>query len=181
MYNLQEIVHSVLKDKRLCDKYIDDFENGIDMSEFNHDKCIDEILLIELIKKSHGCKILSLFLSAFVIYLRKEEISCRIFDMLINYRGAYRKSILIGLAHCDLSFYQLYKLNKLNIDDNPFCRLLELYICNNVFSVYDLENFIAENSNKDVALYKYIIQSISFEDIAKDKLLILNKHFGGVI
>ena len=57
------------------------------------------------------------FLNAFVMYLDPAEITSKVFESILNIKGKYKNSVLIGLAHCNLSLFQLFLLNQRKIDE----------------------------------------------------------------
>ena len=102
-----------------------------------YDGVIDESLLLKLIKKSTSNIDAMRFLNALVFYLEPVEITPAVFQALLKTRRSYRESVLIGLAHCQLSVFQLDILNQEKIDD-ALIKLLRIYISNNNFAEYDL-------------------------------------------
>lgn len=141
LYNINDFLVQILNDEELCEKYSDIvLENELFLRE-NYTGIIQEELLIKIIKASKQNISYEKFLNAIVICLKKEEISNAVFDQLLAFHGKYRKSILIGLAHCPLSYYQLIEMNKRHFDE-ALAQLLELQIKFDCFSESDLVNIL---------------------------------------
>lgn len=176
---LNQIIEDIMENENLCKEYSEKFTSGSEIV-FSHNVATDEKLLIRLINESGRRRALAQFLSDIIIYFNKIDITNKVFDRLINYKGSFRKSILIGLAHCDLSFYQLCELNKLNIDGNPFCRLLKIYVTNDIFSQYDLKKFIDDNANMDKESCIYVLDHIPTANVTPEKKKIIADSIGYV-
>ena len=103
-----------------------------------------DILLdfLKLSKNSNLKKVLPFILS----FSDKDSISTEVFEFIIKQFGRKeRKSMLISLAHCNISFYQLTFIAKEKICFEAFAALLNMYLGNDCFSLYDLQNLIEEN------------------------------------
>lgn len=154
--NVNNFMMQILNSKVLCEEFCGMVEDD-DTYIYNHyDGNIEEKLLIDLIEKSKKEHCYEHFLSALSICLRKEEVTPKVFKLLLSLKGRFRESILIGLAHCKLSYYQLIELNKLHIDE-ALSQLLEICIKFDCFSQYDLFVILQEWKNIPPI---YIIENI---------------------
>lgn len=169
MDNINSFISCILESKKACNDFCEIIENDDTYLRAHYEGQIKEDLLIELIKLCEIEFCYEPFLSALTICLKKEEVTPKVFNYLISFHGQFRESILIGLAHCSLSYYQLIELNKLHIDE-AFSQLLKLYMEFNCFSEYDLEMIMQEWKGKPP---KYIIDYISkhYGKTYKGKLL----------
>ena len=127
MMTRNDYLLKVNKKKKNRSSYIDQFENGCNIDyRSNYCGLIEEETIVLLIHRSKKNKLLMRFLNAFVFYLDSEEITPKVLNMLVNLKGKYKRSILIGLAHCDLSIFQLFILNQETIDE-ALIKLIEKY------------------------------------------------------
>lgn len=137
MKSKNDLVEYVLNNPKCGEPYTKWLLDGCEDFATKYDGVIDESLLLKLIKKSKYNIDAMRFLNALVLYLEPAEITPTVFQSLLKTRMSYRKSVLIGLAHCQLSVFQLDILNQVNIDD-ALVKLLRVYILNNDFTEYDL-------------------------------------------
>ena len=87
----------------------------------------------------------------------KKSFTINVFCALAHYKGKYQKSILTGLAHCNLSYYQLVALNKKRIDE-ALIKLIDLFFKYDCFSEYDLQMIFAPWQGK---IPKYILEGFT--------------------
>ena len=147
MKNINHFIENVINDQSISQKYADIL---FDDEAYLHKKFsgnIEESILLRLIKQSEDRVDLQIFLSALSQCLCREEVTVAVFDSLLHYKSRYRKSILIGLAHCHLSYYQLLALNKAGIDEALF-QLVDLFFKHSCFSEYDLKMIFLSRKGK---------------------------------
>ncbi len=130
--------------------------------------------LISCIKKKH----IACFLSEYSIYCLAEELTPEVFKALLKIKSSYRKSILIGLCHSEISFYQLFELVKLKLDVESLLQLINRIIYSDAFSIYDLEVKLKYGKkyrgfNEEL---QYILHETKINNIPKLKLSILEKY-----
>lgn len=102
----------------------------------------------------------------------KNSIDDTVFDAVKHYPlRKVRNNIFISIAHCSLSFYQYNYINSLKICIEAFAALLDIYICNECFSAYDLEKLL--NDNRDFIAGIDIPKILSDCDISLEKRSIL--------
>ena len=146
----------------------------------NYSGKISESTLIKLIEKSKGELCYQCFLSDLAMCLNEEEVTPKVFDKFISFRGKYRKSILSGLAHCDLSIYQLNELTKLKVDIESLLNLIRRVLKSSSFSSYDLEMLLYAYSNFfdgfSVSLAWMFDHYCDKNDITQEKTLVLQKY-----
>ena len=113
-----DFILKVINDQKQLLPCINHFENGCHVEyRTSYSGLLDEKILLLLINKSKKNGLIMRFLNAFVMYLDSEEITAKVFAKLTNIHGKYKRSLLIGLAHCDLSLFQLFILNQQKIDE----------------------------------------------------------------
>lgn len=137
MKSKNDLIEYVLNNPKDSAPYTKWLLDGCEEFAITYDGVIDESLLLKLIKKSIFNIDAMKFLNALVFYLEPAEITPTVFQSLLKTRISYRRSVLIGLAHCQLSVFQLDILNQVKIDD-ALVKLLKIYILNNDFTEYDL-------------------------------------------
>lgn len=164
MDNVNNFIIQILSSKFLCKDFCEIVEDDDSYIYNNYEGNIEEKHLIDLIERSKKDLCYERFLSALTVCLRKEDVTQKVFDLLLSFNGRFRESILIGLAHCNLSYYQLIELNKLHIDE-ALSQLLEICIKFDCFSQYDLFDIMQEWKNTPP---KYIIEYI-LENYGKTK------------
>ncbi len=180
MKDLNEFVLKILEDKKKCEDYCKNIEDGVSFLADNYNGTISETALIQLIEKSETELCYQCFLSDLAFCLKEEDVTPKVFEKLISFKGKYRKSILIGLAHCDLSIYQLNELTKLKVDIESLLHLILRVLKSSVFSPYDLEMLLEKYSSYFVGFSSSL--SWMFEhycnenEISKEKVLVLNKY-----
>ena len=180
MKDINEFVLRILEDEKNCEEYCRNVDDGGNYLQMNYCGTISEDSLINLIERSKTKLCYQCFLSDLVICLKEEEVTPEVFDKLISYRGKYRKSILIGLAHCDLSVYQLLELTKLKIDIESLLKLILRFLKSDAFSSYDLEMLLKKYSKYfvdfSVSLSWMFDHYCDKKSIPQEKILILNRY-----
>lgn len=90
---------------------------------------------------------------------------------------------MIGLAHCDLSIYQLNELTKLKVDIGSLLNLIRRVLKSDSFSSYDLEMLLKKYSNYfvdfSVSLSWMAEHYCDKNNISQEKVLVLHKYFVG--
>lgn len=122
---------------------------------------IDENIFISLIlqsQKGRNRTDIQFFLASLVASADSIEITNRVFSLLLRSKGKYRYTILSGLAHQPLAYYQLITLNKMRIEE-ALVQLVEMYVCYDCFIKYDLLDIFHPWENK---LTPYICESIEY-------------------
>ena len=156
MKTKNELLKSVLLDKKECKNVCACLEDGNRAFLLEYSGLFDEKSLLLLVQKAKHSKLYMRLLNAVVICFRKEEISPLVFEELLRISGPFKESIWIGLAHCSLSLFQLYELNKKKVDE-ALIKLLFAYIDNDYSDDCDLE-LVLKEWDKD--LPKFIIDSV---------------------
>lgn len=147
MESINNFISAILSDKKICNVYCNDIDDGAEYLQNIHNDLIKEELLLKLINMSSHSSNYSGFLSDLSICLKKEEVTPLVFDKFISLKGKYRNSILSGLGHCPLSYYQLMKLNELHIDE-ALTQLLIIHMESDCFSNYDIIKLLEPWKNK---------------------------------
>ena len=137
MENINALILSIIDFPNQHQMIIENAEDDIQCFRNTYDGVIEDNVFMKLISQSQNNYCIERFLSALIISVTPMEITDTVFSALLEYNGEYRMSILIGLAHCPLSFFQLVKLNKLKIEEALF-QLIKIYMCNDCFTKYDL-------------------------------------------
>ena len=165
---LQDKVFCIKETKRLIEDqndYIAIFSSPMSEKYF--------LDLISRIGEEHIAK----FLSEYSIFVNAEEMTPKVFKTLLKCKRKYKKSILIGLCHSNISFYQLLILTRLKIDEESLLQLIDKCITNEIFSGYDLKFLLKlgkyyKNFSENL---KYLIKERE-KEISNFKLNILNEY-----
>ena len=139
MKNRRELVFESIHNKTKCIENTNGLIN--DGSFISSIGAISENLLIQLVKMAKKDRNRLRLVNALVFYLKKEELTSVVFSNLLTIHGDFRESILCGLAHSELSLFQLTELNKLRVEE-ALTRLILLYITSDMFSFNDLPYII---------------------------------------
>ena len=173
MENRNELVFESIYNKTKC---IENTEKLIsDNSFIDVEGIISEKLLLKLIKKAKINRALLKFLNALVFYLKKEELSQRVFDGILSLHGGYMNSIRCGLCHSELSLIQLLKLNELGVEE-ALVRLLLMYDSSDIFTSNDLPYIFAPWKHRKISKYvKYNIDNFMNPERKEELLNWLDK------
>ena len=174
MENINHFIERAIGDSSICIKYSNLMEDDESFIHSNFCDKIEESVLLRLIEKSKDNLNLQRFLSALSICFYRDEITLKVFSALSRYKGKYRKSILIGLAHCDLSYYQLVVLNKKKIDE-ALIKLINLFFKYDCFSEHDLQAIFIPWHGK---IPKYILEGFSEDNQQKTLSSVMEKMPG---
>lgn len=147
MNDINKFIIQATNDRESCIQNIERIEDDDQYLRTNYEGLIKEDTLVNLINQSRYDSYLERFLSALSINLTAQEVTPIVFQSILNHKGKYSKSILIGLAHCNLSYYQLVQLNKLQIDE-ALIQLVDKYTQYDCFTRYDLQEMLTPWKNK---------------------------------
>ena len=154
MENINDYLQAILNNNR-----------KMGLEEYQIFKNIDGIIradiLNEIIDYSISHKCIRNVLRDILEYCNHSSVTPEIFDKIAKYpHKKMRKDLLISLAHCSLSIYQLWYICKKNICFEAFAQLLDIYLINDCFTVYDLNELLEKN--------KKYLKAIDFTSIYKD-------------
>ena len=148
MENICVLIKTVLQENR-CDFSIDDCLN----MELYYEGVVDKEYLSELIKLALENKLIEPLLGQVVEkFINAESVDLNNFKALLNYKGKYRKTLLWGLSHTPLSFYQMQILFDKYYKDFPeiTCNIISTIYMNDCFTEYDMEYYL--NRVKEINL-----------------------------
>ena len=163
--DVNKLINKLIHHKDLIDEFCNLIDNEkININFFSTEISANSInkLLLKYDEDSK-CKKLISYTSP---WFTSNNLPPKIFQRLIELKGTWGKSIKIGLCHANLSFSHLFKLWELNIDGNPFCKLLTIYIENDIFNEADID-YLLNNSVKYILDIPYILDAIN--PISKNK------------
>lgn len=124
MKNINEIVEQLISGnadiKELCTK----LEEGMEYFEENYEGHLDSKKLSILIDKSRSDQNLQFILTSLLYCSNKESITDEVFNKILKFRKGLRRTYLLALAHCDISFYQLMAINKMKSCSEAFGGLM---------------------------------------------------------
>ena len=179
MYDKNEWILKIMRDQEFCQLETQRLSEGADLNETLTGQ-IDEGIFLALISRMKD-KNLARFLSEYSLFATAGEITPKVFEALLKCKTPYRKSILIGLCHCDLSFYQLQKLNELHLDIEVWLKMIGRCLKSDAFSQYDLSEFLksGKNYHEDIQEnLQYFLQTFPMEDVTLEKKEVLQEFFG---
>ena len=153
MKNINFLIEQVLNNVDFCTEHTEIIEDNDNYICDNFDGFANEDLLLKIVQASSQNENVARFLSAYVIHLSQKEITPCVFNAILSISSKYRKSILIGLSHCNLSYYQLVNLNKLQIEE-ALIQLIRLVFKYDCFTEYDLR-MILDTWNYKIPQYVY--------------------------
>ena len=151
-----------------------DFLDYSDIDEFcNFSGKIKNDKLMKLLYASKKNKNVLKLLTKLLYYSDANTINDEAFNFIVKFPKKIRRTFLIALAHCKISFYQLDYINNLNICKEAFLQLLDIYCENLCFTALDLKNFLIKNHKKNS---KYINDYLNFKkSISKEKIEIIKQ------
>ena len=120
-------------------------------------------LLLLLEKSLTNRKIRSL-LPFLLFYCNDKSVTVKAFELIKSYKfRKCRKTLLVSLAHCKLSVYQLMYICELKICVEAFAQLLDIYLLEDCFTVYDLHKLLIDN-------HKYV-KCIDFSNLFSSEIM----------
>lgn len=173
-----EWILKIMQDKEFCRLETERLSEGADFSEALTGQ-IHEGIFLALISKAKD-KNLARFLSEYSLFATADEITPKVFDALLKCKTSYRESILIGLCHCDLSFYQLQELNERYLDLEVWLKMIARCLKSDAFSQYDLSEFLKSGKNYHENIQEnlqYFLQTFPMEEVTLEKKEVLRKFF----
>lgn len=118
----------------------------------------------KLIKRSRYQREITLILPHMLRFSDSHTISERVFSSLYRYPNKSRRnSLLVSIAHCPISFYQLQEICKQKICVEAFAALFDMYVANDVFTVDDLKKLVADN--------KWCVRSVNYHAVLEDGIV----------
>ena len=118
----------------------------------------------KLIKRSRYQREITLILPHMLKFSDSHTISERVFSSLCRYPNKRRRnSLLISIAHCPISFYQLQEICRRKICVEAFAALFDMYAANDFFTVNDLRKLVADN--------KRCVRSVNFYAVLEDGIV----------
>ncbi len=149
-FNIMENINSLVKKiisysstdrKALCIQLFSDW----DLFE-TFSGTLTEANALDLIKRSLYQHEVAVILPNILQFSDSHTISERVFSTLCRYPNRkLRKSLLISIAHCKISFYQLHEICRRKICVEAFASLLDMYVALDVFTIDDLKKLISDN------------------------------------
>lgn len=172
--NINELVCNLLIDEKYQKKIIDEFKENPDVFEHSsieeyckYSSTLDPKVLLKLLNSySKDNKKIKEIIPYILYYADEKSITDEIFNEILHFDRNYRNTLLIVLAHCKISFYQLEYINKLQICDEAFCQLLYIYSTNEIFTAEDLKVFLQKTKKFKKSTIKMHIKYM----LEKDKL-----------
>lgn len=174
--NKNEWICKVISNKKYCKEEVQKLSEGV----------IDKAYLSEVINEKNFLNLISCssekhlahFLSEYSVYANAEEMTPNVFNAILQCSTDFKDSILIGLCHSNISFYQLLILDDLSLTDEAILQLIERCLNSDVLSMYDLE--ILLNRAKKYKYYieniKYIVNALGMNSFSECKQAILKKY-----
>lgn len=167
MYDINKIILAILKSPWKYFNIIQKAEDDIRYFRNTYEGLVEEEIFVSLIAQSRNDGYIERFLSALIVSADPQEITNVVFSALLRYKGEFRRSILTGLAHCPLSYYQLIALNKLRIDEALY-QLIKLYVSYDCFTTFDLQELLRPWKNKlPQYVYRNILYCLDDQDVKR--------------
>lgn len=130
------------------------------------------LYLVKILRFGKKHRSINCILPKIFEFCNKDSVDATVFNAVKHYPfRKVRNDIFISMAHCPLSFYQYNYINSLKICIEAFAALLDIYIYNACFSVYDLELLL--NDNMEFIAGIDIQKILSNSDISSEKRSIL--------
>lgn len=118
----------------------------------------------KLIKRSRYQREITAILPHMLQFSNSHTISERVFSSLCRYPNKSRRnSLLVSIAHCTISFYQMQEICRRKICAEAFAALFDMYVANNIFTVDDLRKLVADN--------KWCVRSVNFHAVLEDGIV----------
>lgn len=174
------LVEKLCNDKNFLNKLINDLSEKPDLLDYSDIKeyrkysgILKAEVLEKFLKRMNRRK--RIILPQIINYSDSSTITYKNFKKIIKFNKKFRCNVLISLAHCDISIYQLLYINKLGICVESFCRLLSIYSHDNYFSSEDLKKLIIDSKNiKNKNLYLRPFLEKNEQVLTKSKIEVLN-------
>lgn len=120
--------------------------------------------LLLLLEKSLTNKRIRLLLPFLLFYCNDKSVTVEAFELIKNYKfRKFKKNLLISLSHCKLSIYQLMYICELEICVEAFAQLLDIYLLEDCFTIYDLHKLLTDHT-------KYV-KCIDFSILFSDEIM----------
>lgn len=173
--NKNEWICKIISDKKYCEEEIGKLSDGV-INKAYLSEVIDCEIFHEMIKRASE-KHIGHFLSEYSLYANAEEITPSVFNALLKCDTDFKESILIGLCHSDISFYQLLILDDLSLTDEAVLQLIKRCFNSDVLSMYDLEMLLkrAEKYKYHKENVKYIADELGLSNLSEGKQVVLKK------
>ena len=121
---------------------------------------VEEIKIIKLLKKSKHLHSIRWLIPDIIFLIKEDSITNKVLDYCINYKGKFRKTLLVQLAHMRLTPEQLIKINNLIDTPEAFCKLVDLYINDDKYSIEGLNELLVSNA-KYINEVEYLLKSLN--------------------
>lgn len=145
MKNINELADELISGSANIKEYISFLEDGMEYFQENFDGELDSEKLSTLIDKATKNKDLQFIISGLLYCSKKETITDEIFNKLLKFFKGMRRTFMVALAHCDISFYQLMAINRMQICVEAFGWLINHMYTVDVFSVEDMKQLLKES------------------------------------
>lgn len=163
---LNDIVNDLIENPDLLD-----YSN---IKEYNkYSGVLKAEVLEKFLKKMNRKK--KIILPKIISFSDKTTITDENFKTLLKLNKKLRNTVLISLAHCDISIYQLLFINNLGICVEAFCKLLFVYSYENCFSSEDLKKMINDSTNiKNKNIFVKSFLESNKQTLTENKIKVLN-------
>ncbi len=142
--DINDYIANLLQDGRFLKKEYVSFVNNT-YSIDDVEGVVSANVLNKVILNARKSKMIRDMLVDILLYSDKRSITDENFSLLMRFNKRIRNNYISSLAHCDLSFYQMYYINQLWSEYESFAWLFD-HMCNyDGFTVYDIENLIRES------------------------------------
>ena len=143
--NINEFTEQLLNDNVDAKKYCRHLEDGMEYFEENYEGYLASEKLSLLIDKTYKDKDLQFILTGLLFRSDKESITDEIFKKLLKFRSGLKKTYMGTLAHCDISFYQLMAINKMQICFEAFGWIIHHMYISEAFSTEDILQLLKDS------------------------------------
>ncbi len=143
--NINEFLEQLLSDKVDSKEYCGHLEDGMEYFEENYEGYLDGKKLSLLIDKAAEDKNLQFILTGLLYCSNKESITDEVFNKLLKFRPGLKKTYMGTLAHCDISFYQLMAINRMQICVEAFGWLMRHMYTSDAFSAEDMLRLLKDS------------------------------------
>lgn len=120
--------------------------------------------LLLLLEKSLTNKKIRSLLPFLLFYCNDKSVTVEVFELIKNYKfRKLKKTLFVSLSHCKLSIYQLMYICEMKICVEAFAQLLDIYLLEDCFTIYDLNKLLIDNPE--------YVKFIDFSSLFSDEIM----------
>lgn len=169
--NINEFARQLIEGDVNLKEFCASLDDAQEYFEENYEGFLDSSKISTIIDISYNNKDLQYIIGGLLYCSNKDSITDEVFNKLLKFPKAMRRTVLVSLAHCDISFYQLMKINKMQICTEAFGGLMNHMYTSDAFSAEDILQLL-----KDSEYIKLIWKDTFKQLLSLDKKMLSQKN-----